>query len=226
MTFSTFRRQHPVFVALFVVLIVGLVGADAWVLSRRMRYTQEVARLQSGMSDFERKRTETILASRERRFDMMMELLRRQAKLNKEIHLAVSVDSGRMYLERGGALLREIPVETGPERRIGSPPDTVHLVAPRGARSVQQTFTADSGWDVPRWVYIDRGIPIPSDRMVQGALGPAAIILDGGTVIYSLPSVGPLNDPSYVLPGAIRASAADLQAILPDIARGTAVYFY
>jgi hypothetical protein len=226
MNFTNFRRQHPAFVAIFAVLVVSLLGADGWVVSRRARYADEVARLQAGMTDFERKKSETILASRERRFNMMMELLRRQARLDKEIHLSVSVDSGKMYLERGGALLREIPVETGPEKRIGTPPDTVHLVAPRGTRSVQEMFTADSGWDVPRWVYLDRGIPVPADRMVQGALGPIAIVLDGGTVIYSQPSVGPLNDPGYVLPGAVRASAADLQAILPDLNRGTSVYFY
>lgn len=226
MTFNAFRRQHPVFVVVFVVLILSLLGADGWVLTRRVRYADEVARLQAGMSDFERKKSETILASRERRFDMMMQLLRRQAKLDKEIHLSVSVDSGRMYLEREGALLREIPVEVGPEKRIGAAPDTVHLVAPRGARSIQRVFTADSGWTVPRWVYLDRGIPVPADRVVQGALGAVAIVLDGGTVIYSLPSVGPLNDPAYILPGAVRASAADLQAILPDLSAGTSVYFY
>ncbi|HEX6965596.1 MAG TPA: hypothetical protein VF166_07330 [Gemmatimonadaceae bacterium] len=226
MTFTTFGRQHPVFVVVFVVLILALLGADGWVLTRRARYADEVARLQAGMSDFERKKSETILDSRERRFDMMMQLIRRQAKVDKEIHLSVSVDSGRMYLEREGALLREIPVEVGPEARIGTLPDTIQLVPPRGARSVQALFTADSGWVVPRWVYRDRGLPIPSDRMVQGGLGPVAIVLDGGTIIYSLPSVGPLNDPSYVLPGAVRASAADLQAIVPDLSVGTSVYFY
>jgi phosphoribosylamine--glycine ligase len=61
---------------------------------------------------------------------------------------------------------------------------------------------------------------------LAGALGPAAIRLDGGTVIYSLPSVGPLNDSSYVLPGAIRVRASDLKAIVPNLRPGVAVYFY
>ena len=80
-------------------------------------------------------------------------------------------------------------------------------------------------WDVPAWVYADRGIPAGESRLA-GALGPAAIRLDGGTVIYSLPSVGPLNDSSYVLPGAIRVRANDLKAIAPNLRPGVAVYFY
>ena len=54
----------------------------------------------------------------------------------------------------------------------------------------------------------------------------AAIRLDGGTVIYTLPSVGPLNDSNYVLPGAIRVRASDLKAIVPNLRPGVAVYFY
>ena len=60
----------------------------------------------------------------------------------------------------------------------------------------------------------------------MGALGRAAVRLDGGSVIYSLPSVGPLNDSAYVLPGAIRVRASDLKAIAPNLRPGVAVYFY
>jgi hypothetical protein len=63
-------------------------------------------------------------------------------------------------------------------------------------------------------------------RTVKGALGPAAIMLEGGTVIYSMPTAGPLNDSSYVMPGAVRAKAEDLQAITPNLARGTKAYFF
>jgi hypothetical protein len=226
MTFREFARRHPAFLAGCLVAIAAFATIDTWVIQRRRAYEQEIARLRSGMSDFERQRTDAILSSRERRLQMMMQLLRRQARWDKEIHLAVSVDSGRMYLEREGALLRAIPVEVGPEKRIGIPPDTVHLAAPRGTRSVQGILTDSMAWTVPEWVYQDRGLPAPADREVRGALGPAAIVLDGGTVIYSRPATGPLADPGYVLPGSIRARVEDLEAILPNLSRGTAVYFY
>lgn len=226
MTFKEFRQRHPGFVSAALLIVVALVGLDAWLVHRRAVYQREIARLRAGMSDFERARSDAILRSRDRRLQMMMQLLRRQARWDKEIHLAVSVDSGRMYLEREGALLREIPIAVGPERRIGTPPDTVYMAAPRGTRSIQTILHGEDAWEVPSWVYEDRGLPVPSNRAMRGALGAAAIVLDGGTVIYSLPVAGPLGDSAYVLPGSVRARAEDLEAILPNLERGTAVYFY
>ena len=224
--FRDYRRRHAAFLAAAVVVALTTLGVDGWLMSRREAYGQEIHRLRSGMSDAERKRSDAILASKEKQLQMMMVLVRRQAKWDKEIHLAVSVDSGRMYLEREGALLREFPVEVGPARRVGLPPDTVHLAVPRGTRAVQSVLTDSSGWEMPRWIYADRGIPVPADRGVRGGLGPVGIVLDGGTLIYSFPREGPLNDSSYVLPGGIRARAEDLRAIVPNLTRGTTVYFY
>jgi hypothetical protein len=61
---------------------------------------------------------------------------------------------------------------------------------------------------------------------VKGALGPVAVVLSGGTVLYSPPSAGPLNDSAYVLPGSVRAREADLRAILPNVQPGMKVYLY
>lgn len=226
MNLREFIGLHTRFVWALLGFIALLLVFDGMVLQRRARYQGETARLRAGMNDFERARSDAILGSHDKRFQMMMELLRRQAKGDKEIHLAVSVDSGRMYLEREGALLRTIPIEVGPERRIGVSPDTVRLAVPRGTRSVQTVIGRDDAWQIPEWVYTDRGLTAPDDTRLEGALGPRAIILDGGTVIYSLPTAGPLNDSSYILPGSIRASAADLDAIAPNLASGMAVYFY
>lgn len=226
MSFRQYRRRHPAFISAIAIVILGFLALDGWLVYKRTAYGQEIARLRSGMNEFERKRSDAILDSRERQFDLMMQLLRRQARGDKEIHLAVSVDSARMYLERDGALLREFTVEVGPERRIGTPPDTVHLAVPRGMRTVQAVLADSDAWKVPAWVYSDRGVPAPAERKVKGALGPVAIILDGGTVIYSLPERGPLNDSSYILPGSVRARAEDLRAVVPNLTAGTAVYFY
>ena len=91
---------------------------------------------------------------------------------------------------------------------------------------MQRVVGDRDSWDVPSWVYADRGIPVPPSRTITGALGPVAVILNGGTVIYSIPSAGPLNDPLYILPGSIRARAEDLRAITPSLGPGTLVYFY
>ena len=167
-----------------------------------------------------------VVAAEQNRMRVALELMRRQANIDKELHLSVAVDSGVMYLEREGALLREMPIDVGPEKRVGTAPDTLKIVAPRGARTVERILGAKDRWEVPKWVYIDRGMPVPEDRMVVGALGPGAIVLSGGAVIYGHPASGPLSDSSYVLPGAIRARTQDLRAIAPNLAPGMSVYLY
>ncbi|MDQ6887594.1 MAG: hypothetical protein M3068_09905 [Gemmatimonadota bacterium] len=220
-----FWRRHRSYVIAIGLLLAALLAMDSWLVLKRHRYQREISRLRSGMSEFERKRTDAVLATNERKMALMMELLRRQARIDPQIHLGISVDSGRMYLEREGALLRVSPAEVGPEKRVGVPPDTVHLAIPRGTRSVQRILEG-GGWEVPKWVFRDRGLPVPSERSIKGALGPVAVLLSGGAVIYSLPKSGPLNDSAYVMPGSVRVSAADLSAVLPNLKAGTPVYFY
>jgi hypothetical protein len=221
-----FRRAYPGVITTMVIAIVVLLAIDGWIMSRRLRYQEEIVRLRAGMSDVERRRTDAILASNQNSLRIMVALARRQAQGDKELHLTVAVDSGVMYLEREGALLREMPVQIGPDRTVGTAPDTVHIVAPRGTRTVERVLGQEDAWEVPAWMYSERGIAPPSERALPGALGPAAVVLNGGLVIYSVPDVGPLNDSTYVLPGSIRARAADLKAVLPNLKPGTAVYFY
>lgn len=220
-----FRRSYPGIVATMSIAAVIFLAADGWLLLRYRRYVRETAALRASMSDVERRRTDALLAQEQNRVRVMVELFKRQAKVDPALHLSVSLDSGVMYLERDGALLREMPITVGPEKRVGTPPDTLHIAAPRGKRSVERLLDETDAWAVPAWVYQDRGIA-PSPSALAGALGPAAIALDGGTVIYSLPSVGPLNDSAYVMPGAIRVRASDLKAIAPNLHPGVAVYFY
>jgi len=220
-----FRRSYRGFVITLTLAVAIFVALDVFLVMRYQRYRRETHELRAAMSDVERKRTDEILAQNENRLKVMVELFRRQAKVDPALHLSVSLDSSVMYLQREGALLREMPITVGPERRVGTPPDTVHIAAPRGKRTVEAVMGENEAWDVPAWVYADRGIPAGETRLT-GALGPAAIRLDGGTVIYSLPSAGPLNDSSYVLPGAIRVRASDLKAIAPNLRPGVAVYFY
>ena len=207
------------------IAVVLFLAADAWLLRKYFRYQRQTAELRGSMTGLERERTDAILAQNENRVKIMVELFKRQAKVDPALHLSVSLDSSVMYLQRDGALLREMPITVGPERRVGTAPDTVHIAAPRGKRTVEQVLAEGDAWDVPAWVYTDRGLPAGETRL-KGALGPAAVRLDGGTVIYSLPSVGPLNDSAYILPGAIRVRASDLKAIVPNLRPGVAVYFY
>jgi hypothetical protein len=226
MTFRQYLKYHRSFLVFLSLIIVAALAIDGFVLYKRAAYAREIERLRSGMSQIERERTDLAVEDQEKRVRVMVALIRRQAKLDKQLHLAVAVDSARMYLGREGAVLREIEIEIGPERVVGMSPDTVMLAHPRGERSVQKIMSAGDEWEVPQWVYRDRGLAIPEDRAVKNVLGPSAVILNGGLVIYSMPSAGPLNDSTYILPGSIRMRAADLAAIVPNLTVGTAVYFY
>ena len=226
MNFKDYLRSHRRFVVFTALLVTAALAVDAFVLYKRAGYAREIDRLRSGMSELERERTDLAVENEEKRLRVMLALIRRQARLDERIHLGVSVDSGRMYLGSAGAVLREFQVEIGPERVVGIAPDTVMMANPRGERTVQRVLTADDEWEVPRWVYQDRGLPIPENRAVRGALGPHAVVLSGGLVIYSIPDSGPLGDPGYVLPGSVRVPAADLEAVAPNLAAGAPVYFY
>lgn len=221
-----FRRSYPGLIAVSAVALALLLGMNGWIVMKRVRYANEIARLRSSMTDLERARTDEIVSQETNKLRLAIAMFRRQARVEKALHLSVSVDTGAMYLEREGALLREMPVQIGPERNVGVAPDTVRLAPPRGVRTIARVLTDKDAWEVPAWVYVDRGIPVDASRKITGALGPVALLLDGGTVVYSMPSAGPLNDSSYVLPGAVRARADDLRAILPNVTPGLRVYFY
>lgn len=220
------HRWRAVFVAAMALLVLGLGVLDALVVTRRRRYQEETARLRESMTSLERQRADHIMSQERNTLRLALALLRRQAKLEKALHLSVSVDSAAMYLERDGALLREMPVVVGPEKRVGVAPDTVRLAPPLGVRRVSRVLTGDDAWQVPPWVYADRGLAVPAERAVIGGLGPVAVLLDGGAVIYSQPLAGPLADSAYVLPGAVRARAEDLRAVVPNLAPGMRIYFY
>lgn len=221
-----FRDAYPRIVAMSAVGLVALLAVDGVLAYKRWQYGREIARLRGRMTEVERRRTDAILESSENRIQLMVALARRDAVGEKGLNLAVSADKNAMYLQREGAQLREMPVKIGPEATIGTPPDEVRLAPPLGKRVVVRVADASYAWEVPAWVWTQRRLAPPSDRRVEGALGPLAILLDGGTVIYSRPMAGPMADDAYVLPGGVRAEAADLEAIREDLAPGMPVYFY
>jgi hypothetical protein len=225
---SEFRHAYPGVLAAMGFAFLVLLVSIGFLGYKRMQYGNEIDRLRSGMSDVERQRTDALLADETQRLKVMLELIRRQSLADRTLHIAVSVDSGLMHLSREGARLRDMEVVVGGERGVseGAGADSLPITVPRGTRTVERILSAGDAWEVPAWVYQDRGIPAPSERRVAGALGPVALVLSGGAIIYSMPQSGPLSDSVYVMPGSIRARAEDLRAVLPNLERGMRVYFY
>jgi hypothetical protein len=204
-------------------MALGLDGVLGW---RWLQAQQEIRRVRGTMTDVEKKRADLALQSDEQRLRLALERVRQQAMGDSTLHLSVAVDSGTMYLERNLVSLRDMRVDLGPGRRVGDIPDTVFLAAPRGERTIERILGPKDAWEVPAWVFRERGLEVPADRHIVGALGAAAIVLSGGTVIYSMPLTGPLADSAYILPGSVRSRAGDLKAIAPNIVTGQTVYFY
>jgi len=147
-----FRRAYPGFVFVLGIGLLAMLAVDAWLFAKRVKYNHDVADLRSHMSDAEKQRTDAIVQAEENKLRIAIELVKRQAKFDKKLHLNVSVDSARMYLTREGALLREMPVQFGPERGV-SPGDSAPPAAiPRGERTVaelsDEKITLDGGTSI------------------------------------------------------------------------------
>ena len=112
-----FRRAYPGFVFVLGLGLVAMIAVDGWLFAKRVKYNHDVAQLRAHMTQAERERTDAIVQSEQNKLRIAIELAKRQAKFDKRLHLNVSIDSSRMYLTREGALLREMPVQFGPENR-------------------------------------------------------------------------------------------------------------
>ena len=166
-SWKDFRRAYPGFVFVLGLGLAAMIAVDGWLLAKRVKYNHDVAQLREHMTSAERERTDAIVQSEQNKLRIAIELAKRQAKFDKRLHLNVSVDSARMYLTREGALLREMPVQFGPER-TPSPRDTAPPAAiPRGERTI-----ADLG---DTRIVLDGGTQILSSSTTQLANDSTAI---------------------------------------------------
>lgn len=131
-----FRRAYPGFVFVLGLGLAAMVAVDVWLVVKRQQYNRDVAQLRAHMTDAEREKTDAIVQSEQNKLRIAIELAKRQAKFDKRLHLNVSIDSSRMYLTREGALLREMPVQFGPERAASESSATPPAAIPRGERTI------------------------------------------------------------------------------------------
>ena len=73
---------------------------DVWLVRKRARYVEEDARLRESMSGLQRQQADAILSNEQNKVRMMIELVRRQAQIDKQLHLAIPVDSGGHFAAR------------------------------------------------------------------------------------------------------------------------------
>ena len=221
-----FREAYPRIVTAMALGLVTLIAFDGFLIFKALQYRRQIREDRAAMTTTDKQRADALLASQAGRAELEQALVAQQAVKDKGLNLSVGLEEGTMDLQREGAQLREIRVKIGPEVTVGQAPGARKITPPLGRRQVVAVVDESYAWDVPSWVWEQRGQPAASGRRVTGALGEIAVILDDGNVIYSRPKAGPLADEAYVLPGSVRADASDLQAIRPNLSAGIPVYFH
>ncbi len=131
-----FRQAYPGFVFTLLIGLIAILAIDGFLMVKRRAYEGEVARLRANMTETERAKTDAIVEAEQNKSRIALELARRQAKIEKNLHLSVSVDSGKIYLEREGAVLREMAAVFGPDAKVSNGADSIPIVVPRGERTV------------------------------------------------------------------------------------------
>lgn len=144
-----FRRAYPGFVLTLMIGLVGLLSVSGFLFYKRGAYEAEVSRLRANMTDTERARTDAIVEAEDNKARIGLELARRQAKIEKSLHLSVAIDSGKIFLEREGAILREMPARFGAETGTSADSGAIPVVIPRGQRTIvgvaDNAITLDGG---------------------------------------------------------------------------------
>ncbi|HEY8312220.1 MAG TPA: hypothetical protein VIG47_16760 [Gemmatimonadaceae bacterium] len=129
------------------VLFLLLVAGDMWLFYRRNAYGQEITSLRAKMTSAERNKSDIAVQTEQDKVRLALELAKRQAHFDPHLHLSIAVDSGVMYLERDGALLRVMRVSLAPAQVPGfksKTGDTTAVTLPRGQRTIQQVIDGDS----------------------------------------------------------------------------------
>jgi hypothetical protein len=188
-----FRQAYPGFVFTLLIGLLAMVAIDAFLILKQRSYEREVARLRANMTEQERERTDAIVAAEENKVKLALALARRQAKLEKKLHLSVAVDSGKMYLEREGAVLREMAAVIGPEGTVSNGADSIPIAVPRGERSVvavdNKGITLDGGTvilasDAASVVQDSTALPPGSVRISRNDLRAIMPNLNPGMRVY------------------------------------------
>lgn len=212
--------NHPRSAIVLAVAIVVLLLADLALIYKRNLYSREHAELPATITRAQTLHAEALAKTEQNLEARRILLARREALLVKETHLTLDSSKGIMYLQRDRAILREMPVRLGPAltRKPSAPL--------RESRRVLQVVDDNYRYQVPEAAFLHRGEPVPAEKAIAGALGPLAVLLEGGAVIYSRPKQGQLGDETYLLPRGILVARTDLEGIKETLHPGMRVYLY
>jgi lipoprotein-anchoring transpeptidase ErfK/SrfK len=143
-------------------------------------------------------------------------------------YLLIDTGINRLYLVRGGKVLREAVCSTGSGRFLPDPPRNREWTfdTPKGEFRIQKKIV-NPVWVKPDWAFIEEGEPLPKsvdERVAPDELGDYAMDLGDGYLIH-----GTLYERSLgmsVTHGCVRVGAKDLDVIFHAVRVGTPVYIF
>ena len=183
-----FRRAYPGFVFTLLIGLAVILALDGYLMMKRRAYETEEARLRANMTQTERAKTDAIVAQEQNKARIALALARRQAKIEKSLHLSVSVDSGKIYLERDGAVLREMAAMFGPDAKVSNGTDSIPVVVPRGQRSVAKISEAGIVLDGGTIIAPSDANPLASDT---NPIPPGGVRISRVDLKAILPNLSP-----------------------------------
>jgi lipoprotein-anchoring transpeptidase ErfK/SrfK len=150
------------------------------------------------------------------------------AEAPRGVYIVVDTAANRLYLMRGGEVLREAACSTGTGGVLVDPASGRRWVfdTPRGTHRVQAKVEHPV-WNKPDWAFVEDGLPIPksaAERVDTYSLGDYALYLGDGYLIHGTLYQRLLG--RSVTHGCVRLGDEDLQAVYAAAPIGTRVYIY
>jgi len=144
------------------------------------------------------------------------------------VYVVVDTIANRLYLKRGGEVVREAVCSTGTGGLLVDPASGRRWVfdTPLGVHRVLEK-KEDPVWVKPDWAFVEEGLPIPKDpaeRVDPNSLGDFALSLGDGYLIHGTLYQRLLG--RSVTHGCVRLGDDDLAAVYRAVPVGTRVYIY
>lgn len=184
MSWRALRSRNPWTMRLVWGAAMIVLAGDFFLVAKRVGYARETARLRAGMSAVERSRIDAAMQNDANRLQVMIELARRQARVDNTLNLAVALDSAALYLEQDGAILRAVHADVGPDTwEHRGKRDSVQITAPRGTRTIER-LVGDTAVVLNGGALIYARVPIDS-----GAARPGTVRVDAADLKVLMPSL-------------------------------------
>jgi hypothetical protein len=221
------RPSSRTLLALFLLLLVGGVGAAIHRRVLESEFEARVARSQAAPYEIKRIRRELVdleLDEKELANALDTRLKYLEASKRNEFYISIDTRKRDFSFHFADRTLRDAPVVIGPPRTIAAGKKKWTFAPLTGAFSVENKVERGT-WRVPEWVYRMKGEKPPKSLpTIANGLGRYVIVLGNEYVIHSPPA--PDSPLDGAKPGSFMVPEPDLAAIWKRVGPETRVYIF